>query len=576
MTTEEKDVKTKLTGDFRDSWAEKIKEEDPANLWEDEEDSSFTIKECGSKCYRQFCSLKCLKRRIPIITWLPHYSLDDVKGDVVAGVTVGLTVIPQSLALAVLAGLPPQYGLYTAFMGCFMYVLFGSCKDLTIGPTAIMSLVTLEHVQIGGITYSVLITFFSGCIQLLMGFLNLGFLINFISAPVISGFTSAAAITIATTQLKGMFGLKFHSEGFTDTLYNFFANITSTRLSDMALGIASVALLILMRHYKDRKFRAETKISPTARKVVETLWWTIATGLCNLMGSFVGAYPSTGSFSRSAINNSSGVRTPLSGIFTGGIVILALAVLAPYFKYIPSASLNAMIFAAVIFMVHYHDVIIIWKTQKRDILPWASTFVTSFILGLEYGIMLGVGVSVMMLLYGMASPNITTQLQRKPGGECRLVVKPDRTVLFPSAEYIKSKITKALPPESSQERICFTVIVDGEHLTDADYTIAMGLRTMVDSFEKQNVLTVFTNVIPKVQKILSGASPLHFCRTEREIQVVIKEHSKSKLENYEDNTLREARVEDGNCRIEDGNCRSSPTLARDHSLINNESPLLDK
>ena len=84
--------------------------------------------------------LKQIKKKAPIITWLPNYTADFAISDVIAGVTVGLTVIPQGIAYATVANLPPQYGLYSAFMGCFMYCIFGSVKDITIGPTAIMVL----------------------------------------------------------------------------------------------------------------------------------------------------------------------------------------------------------------------------------------------------------------------------------------------------------------------------------------------------------------------------------------------------------------------------------------------------
>ncbi|XP_076324006.1 sodium-independent sulfate anion transporter-like [Tachypleus tridentatus] len=291
--------------------------------------------------------------------------------------------------------------------------------------------------------------------------------------------------------------------------YDHFENLTNTSIhkgfievtKDLGSGIIIIPLLSLLEAIAIAKVFSKGKKLDATQEM-------IALGLCNLMGSFVlGVTYQTTSTNRFALSSQCSRHFGVTGAFKsenqnpsflqssprvcnkqqqwssntsfgnfhrlGGIVILALAVLAPYFKYIPNASLNAMIFAAVIFMVHYHDVIIIWKTQKRDLLPWASTFITSFILGLEYGIMLGVGISVVMLLFGIASPNIKTQLQRKPGGDCRLVVKPDRNVLFPSAEYIKSKITKTLPPESSQERIYFTVIIDGEHLTDADYTVAV-------------------------------------------------------------------------------------------------------
>ena len=85
---------------------------------------------------------KSLAAKLPILSWLPKYNMDSGVSDMIAGVTVGLTVIPQGIAYAVVAGLPPQYGLYSAFMGCFTYCVFGSAKDITIGPTAIMALMT--------------------------------------------------------------------------------------------------------------------------------------------------------------------------------------------------------------------------------------------------------------------------------------------------------------------------------------------------------------------------------------------------------------------------------------------------
>ena len=125
---------------------------------------------------------KHLKRKVPITEWLPEYNLNFAVSDLIAGLTVGLTVIPQGIAYAIVAGLPPQYGLYSAFMGCFVYCIFGSCKDITIGPTAIMALMTSVHAQYGP-EYAVLLTLLSGIIILFCGLLQLGFLIDFISVP---------------------------------------------------------------------------------------------------------------------------------------------------------------------------------------------------------------------------------------------------------------------------------------------------------------------------------------------------------------------------------------------------------
>lgn len=205
------------------------------------------VQKIAFKCHRYWCTDKAVKRCLPILSWLPKYNRLDLKGDLIAGVTVALTVIPQSLAYAQLASLPPQYGLYTAFMGCFMYAIFGTSKYLTIGPTAVLSLMISEHVYVGGIPYAILLSFFCGCIQLIMGLLNLGFFINFVSAPVLSGFISAAAITIAINQLKGLFGLSYKSHGFLDTVYKFFLNIQNTNYWDFLMGSICIVLLLLLR-----------------------------------------------------------------------------------------------------------------------------------------------------------------------------------------------------------------------------------------------------------------------------------------------------------------------------------------
>ncbi|XP_029680244.1 sodium-independent sulfate anion transporter-like isoform X1 [Formica exsecta] len=94
------------------------------------------------------CNLKGLfLRRIPILAWLPLYSWGKLLQDILAGLTVGLTAIPQGIAYAIVAGLPAQYGLYSSFMGCFVYLVFGSSKDVTVGPTAIMALLVQKHVM---------------------------------------------------------------------------------------------------------------------------------------------------------------------------------------------------------------------------------------------------------------------------------------------------------------------------------------------------------------------------------------------------------------------------------------------
>ncbi|KAJ8967621.1 hypothetical protein NQ314_002739, partial [Rhamnusium bicolor] len=111
---------------------------------------------------------------IPILKWGPEYNSKKLLSDTIAGFTVGLTVMPQALAYATLGGLEPQYGLYSAFAGCFVYTIFGSIKDITIGPTALMALMTYQQIVGRGTDYAILLCFLSGIVQMIMAILHLG------------------------------------------------------------------------------------------------------------------------------------------------------------------------------------------------------------------------------------------------------------------------------------------------------------------------------------------------------------------------------------------------------------------
>ena len=161
-----------------------------------------------------------------------------------------------------------KYGLYSAIMGVFMYVILGTVKEASVGPTAVMSLMTFSYANEGGPAYAALLCFLAGWIELFAGILNLGnnsisinflnigsneydvdlgFLVEFISAPVISGFCSAAALTVMSTQVKGLFGLKFPGSSFVETWKGFFSNLNKINPWDAGLGWSVIVLLLLMR-----------------------------------------------------------------------------------------------------------------------------------------------------------------------------------------------------------------------------------------------------------------------------------------------------------------------------------------
>jgi sodium-independent sulfate anion transporter 11 len=181
---------------------------------------------------------------------LPYYTVSTFFQDLLAGFTVGLTEIPQGIAFAGIAGLTPEYGLYCGFMGGFVYAIFGSCKDVNIGPTSIMALMLQEHVSKLGPDMAVTISFLAGIIIFILGLLNLGFVVEFFSYPIIAGFTCAASLQIASSQVKGLFGLPGKANAFLEAWEAVFDNIDQIRLWDSVLGILSILFLVALKEIR--------------------------------------------------------------------------------------------------------------------------------------------------------------------------------------------------------------------------------------------------------------------------------------------------------------------------------------
>ncbi|ESO05910.1 hypothetical protein HELRODRAFT_130418, partial [Helobdella robusta] len=227
-----------------------------------------------------------IKKKFPILNWLPKYRLQHLQGDFIAGLTVGLTVIPQGLALARVARLPSQYGLYTSFMGCFMYCLFGTSKDITVGPTAIMSILIEKFgasPKAGDPTYAIILTFFCGVIQSALGLLNLGIVVDYISHPVIDSFTVAAAVTIAEGQIKGWFGLHNIPREFIHELYWTLIKLPETRLVVIII-IILLLLLLLLFEFKYRLWdfiMGLINTNKTARNAIAVILCASTVYICN-------------------------------------------------------------------------------------------------------------------------------------------------------------------------------------------------------------------------------------------------------------------------------------------------------
>ncbi|XP_043784485.1 sodium-independent sulfate anion transporter-like [Apis laboriosa] len=576
---------------------------------------------------KRSCKKKMVYKRVPIAAWIQTYRKDYIVSDLVAGITVGLTVIPQAIAYANVAGLPLQYGLYSSFMACFVYTIFGSCKDVPVGPTAIIAILTRETLQKSdlGPDFAVLLTFISGCACLLMGILHLGFLLDFISGPVSVGFTSAAAIIIATSQVKDILGIHIGGSKFVEVWQNIFEKIGETKLWDSALGITCIIVLLLLRKIKDIPFMQKAaKMSSRVQVIMQKSLWLLSTarnilvvlvcgvicwlleshlgsspvkltghvkqglpefqlppfqtyhknetynfvdmvsalgsgclvipllslletisiakvfnegkpidatqemlalGVCNVVSAFVSSMPVSGGLSRGAVNHSSGVKTTLGGVYTGLLVLVSLQFLTPYLYFIPNAALAAIIIAAVIFMVELHVIKPIWRTKKIDLIPAVATFLCCLFIRLELGIVIGIGINVLFLLYASARPSLRVHKDTSINGCEYLVITPDRSLVFPSVEYVRAVISK----QGTKQGTAVPVVIDSTHIQAADFTAAKGIKSLTEDFSKRGQPLIFHNLKPSIIEIFKGVKPsgLKCSSSELELNDCLKEFSNS-------------------------------------------------
>ena len=196
-----------------------------------------------------------LKRFIPILQWLPNYQSRDLKGDLSAGLTVGVMLIPQGMAYAMLAGMPPIYGLYASIIPLILYAIFGTSRQLSVAPGAMIALLvssgvgalaqpsTTEYIGL-----AILLTLMVGLLQLALGVFRLGFLVNYLSHPVISGFTSAAALLIGVTQLKHLMGVDIARSTYIHKVVGDAVNMAGeTNIPSLIIGVSAIVIILFLK-----------------------------------------------------------------------------------------------------------------------------------------------------------------------------------------------------------------------------------------------------------------------------------------------------------------------------------------
>ncbi|CAM1511656.1 Fc.00g091690.m01.CDS01 [Cosmosporella sp. VM-42] len=434
----------------------------------------------------------------PFAGWITRYAWIWLLGDIIAGITIGLVVVPQALAYALLAQLDPAYGLYTSFTGAVLYWFFGTSKDIVIGTTAIGSLLVGQ--VIGSVHDSApgeftndqiahALSMMTGAVLLFFGLCRLGWIIEFIPYIPISAFVTAASITIMCTQIPtalGIHGINTHEAPY-KVLINTLKALPETKL-DAAIGLTAIVLLFGIRdlcsfmetrhpqrkrmwgyisslrltfvmllftlvsflvnrglNAEEAKFRIVGHIEPgfqranlphpspkllslvipqlpavaiiliiehiaIAKSMGRLYNYTInpsqeivALGAANMFSPFVGGYVCTGSFGASAVLSKAGVRTPLAGLFSAFVLVLALYALTGVFYFIPNAALAGLIIHAVCNLIAPpKNLYRYWQLSPLETIIWFVGIVLAIFDSLETSIYAGIALSAALLLFRLA------------------------------------------------------------------------------------------------------------------------------------------------------------------------------
>ncbi|KAH8311895.1 hypothetical protein KR044_008516, partial [Drosophila immigrans] len=537
-----------------------------------------------------------LLRRIYFLSWIKSYDRPQAFADLIAGITLGLTIIPQSIAYASLAGLSSEYGLYSAFIGSIIYVFFGTIPQVSIGPTSLMAIMTLQFCEGKPVQIVIVLAFLAGLVELLMGICQLGFIVSFIPAPVTKAFTSGTAVIVVLVQIKNLLGVRLKQ---VPSIGDFVSNI---RLTDSAMGISCLILLLSLRLLSQVKFKRDTPLTQRFKKI---LWYIsisrnalvvffsgllvflwvrkssleavpfllsskvssamptvklppfafqhanrtyvftdilqelgsgvilvpivavlanvaiakafvkdgkldasqemLTLGLCNLAGSFFSAMPTCGAFTRSAVSQASGVRTPMAGFYTGLIVLSALSILTPYFEFIPKASLAAVLIAAVVFMIDLTPVKELWQSSKKDFFSWVGSFIICLVAGVEMGLLFGIVVSMICILLRLGNPKLDVSLKQQESSYYVHVV-PQSDIFYTGADTLRSEIRSAC----LLYRCDFPIVLECSRFMQFDATFVEMLMAVAKELAADDVLLILQHMSLKHQQMLPVASNVRF------------------------------------------------------------------
>ncbi|MDJ0768420.1 MAG: solute carrier family 26 protein [Ilumatobacter sp.] len=527
-----------------------------------------------------------LHRIAPITTWAPRYERRDLRSDLAAGLTIGAMLVPQAMAYALLAGLPPEIGLYASIVPVLVYAVFGTSRQLAVGPVAIVSLMTAstlaplyEQGSTGYVTAAALLALAVGAVHLVLGFGRLGFVVNFLSHSVLVGFTAAAAIIIGFSQVKHVLGISVpRQDHFYETVREVVSAIDGTNGTTLALGLASIALLLGMKRWARRVpsalvlvvvsilavqlFDLEDRGVKTVGEIPSSLpafglpdidggnlgslmsaalvitlvgfmesiavakvyarrhryeldanQELVGLGMANVASGLFGGYPVTGGFSRTAVNDTAGARTPLASIVTALLVLATVVFFTPLFTALPQAALGAIIIVAVINLIDVREMRHIAHVKRSDLIGLSVAFAATLVLGIELGILVAVVASMLVVFARMSKPH-SAELGRIPNStsfrnvdrfpevettDGIRVIRIDAALSFVNANHVKRLcIDEAARIETAPHAL----VVDCSGINDIDATGVEALDEIVTELDEGPVTLHLCDVKGPVRDVL--------------------------------------------------------------------------
>ncbi len=390
---------------------------------------------------------KYFKKIFPFLNWSGDLLNPQIlRADIIAGISVALLLIPQSMAFAQLADLPAYYGLYAAFIPPAIAALFGSSRQLSAGPVATASLITattLQSLAVPGtqayFTYAIALALIIGIIRLIIGFCKLGIITNFLSFPVVAGFTNAVAIIIFCSQLPNAFGVEvIRNDYYVKTIWNSITQIFTNFNLFTSLMFVSALVILIFAHKFLKKMPAiifavivttliawksgytgqivgaipagiptlkiptfdihalptlligaititlvglmevisiAKTIASKTHQHIDVNQEIIGQGMASLTGSFFQSYPVSSSFSRSAVNFRSGARSGFASVVASLMVGLTLLFFTPLFYHLPKATLAAVIMFSILTFIDFKPFVDTWKVNRYDSIIFVITFI---------------------------------------------------------------------------------------------------------------------------------------------------------------------------------------------------------